>query len=506
MNSVAAIKRQASSDALWNLLSSLVILVYACLGILAVNVAIGNHAGGLATSIMDSADSLGLSSIWELQANLSESHLYMMLMMWGFNPIASLSSLFFGDTWTALYMDLLFSVFVVVASGWVIFRYSLEVTRDSRITFGLVVLYFLLPVTFANTVYWYGQPVFLMIMAAIYLMRRGYRWPAMAFVVWAHGCHPMAVPAFLGLAWASFKMDLKGQPPILPGLDRRDSGSDRSWRFSLVTCGVLTLWSAVLIIGSKLDDSGTNRGLLWDFFSGKLDSGTIPLNFSQTMFFLLPMLFLPLMSRVWIPALIVFFGYMLFGSQGVVTGFVLPGAAFCMLAMAYVLAKRPERQRRRLTLLAVVSAVLVNLLVPWPALFPMYPEPLTGGVSAPHSWSIQAGESAVNTMIRKQISENTPACLTTWQIGPVMAERCRRVTTLSFPFRREKYTLQDFLDSGDKGRLDSGQWNYILIDLRREAYSPGLENLVERIESSGMWKVADRTAEAVLYRNSGSVD
>ena len=42
---------------------------YMVLGVLAIHVAIAKHAGGLATSIMDGVDSLGLSDIWELQAN-----------------------------------------------------------------------------------------------------------------------------------------------------------------------------------------------------------------------------------------------------------------------------------------------------------------------------------------------------------------------------------------------------------------------------------------------------
>lgn len=498
MNTTASDNSRTSSDRVWRVLSCFVMAAYAFVGFLAVNTAIGNHAGGLATSIMDGVDSLGLSSIWELQSNLRENRLYMMLMMWGFQPIDGLISLFFGDTWTTLYLDLFTSVLFVVVGGWVVFRYSLDVANDPRLTFLLVVVYFLLPVTFANTVYWYGQPVFIMIVGSIYLMRRGWRWPAVLLMIWAHGCHPMSTPVFLGLSWSAFKMDLKGRRPILPGLEKRDRASAISWRVSWITCAVLALWTVFLVVGSRLVDFGSERGLLWDFFKGKFDSGTIPLNFSQTVFFLLPMLFLPLFSRVWAPALIIFIGYMLFGSQGVVTGFVLPGAALSMLASGHFLGGLKPRVRTTLASVAVLSAVLVNLLVPWTALFPMYPDPLTGGIFAPHSWAVQAGDSATNTMIRQQIPKNTPRCLTSWQIGPVMAERCDRVTTLSFPFRREKYSLQDFLDFGDNGRIAGGFWDYVLIDTGREAFSPGLDELQRRLDSFG-WQVVGRTGESVLY-------
>ena len=61
---------------------------------------------------------------------------------------------------------------------------------------------------------------FVMVMGALYLMRRGNHLPAALLVIWAHGCHPMAAPVFLTLS-RIFRMDLKGRPPILPGLDRR---------------------------------------------------------------------------------------------------------------------------------------------------------------------------------------------------------------------------------------------------------------------------------------------
>ena len=484
----------------WHFMTWVVMASYVVLGVLAIHVAIANHAGGLATSIMDGVDALGLSDIWELQANKRESRIWMQLMMWGFHPSHGLFSVFFGDSWPTLFLDLLYSMLVVLAGGFIVFRYSRQVLSDSRTSFLLVFLYFLLPVTFANTVYWYGQPVFVMVMGALYLMRRGNHLPAALLVIWAHGCHPMAAPVFLTLSWASFRMDLKGRPPILPGLDRRDAVAARSWRFSLVMFAALSAWTGFLVLMSRLADSSSTRGLLWDFFSGKFDPSALPFNFSQTVFFFLPMLFLPFASLVWLPSLVVFTGYMLFGSQGVVTGFVLPAAGFSMLAVAWSMIRLSGKPRAWLAGGAVVAALLVNLLVPWPALFPMQPEPLTGGIFAHHSWSVQAGESAINSMIYEQIPAGTDRCLTSWQIGPVMARQCRNVTTLSFPFRRQEYALGDFLDSGDRGRIADGWWNFILVDTRREANSERLSELFHRIEYSGRWEVAGRTAEAVLYR------
>lgn len=484
----------------WLVMTWVVMVSYAVLGLLALHVAIANHAGGLATSIMDGVDSLGLSRIWELQASLDESRIWMQLMMWGFHPSHGLFSLFFGDSWPTLYLDLLYSLLAVLAGGFIVFFYSRQVLADSRTSFLLVFLYFLLPVTFANTVYWYGQPVFVMVMGAMYLLRRERYVPAAILVIWAHGCHPMTAPVFLCLTWASFRMDLKGRPPILPGFEGRDPVAARSWRFSFALFVALSLWTAFLVLMSRLTDSSSTRGLLWDFFSGKLDASALPFNIWQTVFFFLPMLFLPFASLVWIPSIAVFSAYMLFGSQGVVTGFVLPAAGFSMLAAAWFMIRLPAKTRALLAGTAVVAALLVNLLVPWPTLFPMQPEPLTGGIFAHHSWAVQPAESAINSMIDEQIPEGTARCLTSWQIGPVMARRCHKVTTLSFPFRRQEYALGDFLDQGDRGRIADGWWDFILVDIRREAYSERLYDLLHRIEYSGRWEVAGRTGESVLYR------
>lgn len=486
----------------WYVLTWVVLLGYAAVGFLVLDVAILNHAGGLCSSIMDAVDALGLTDIWELQANLRESRVYMQMMMWGFYPTDGLFSLVFGDSWTALYLNLAYSIVTIIVSGWVIRRYSMDLLDDSRTSFLLVVLFLLLPAVFANTIYWYGQPVFVMLMGALYLMRRGRNWLALPLVIWALGCHPMTVPVFFGMALVAFRLPLvRGLEPLLPGLDSRDAQAARSWRFALILTILMTLWTGFLVVMSRLGQTSGTRGLLWAFFAGKVDSGSIPINVIQVFFFFLPVLFIPLLNLSWLPAMAAILGYMLLGSQGVVTGFSLPAAGFTMVAMAHGIRRWTASTRWKVVLAGIVVAVGVNLLVPWVNLFPMAVEPLTGGLFSQHSWNVQAEEASINNLVTRNIPAGTGHCLTTWQIGPVMASRCEKVMTLSFPFRRDKYELQDFLDTGDRGRIDSCFWDFVLVDLRRERKTEGIDRLTSRIEAAGCWDVAGRTGEAVLYRS-----
>ncbi len=478
---------------------------YAAIGVIVLNVALENHAGGLATSIMDAVDSLGLSDMWELQANLRESRLSMHLMMWGFFPIDWFNGTVFGENWRALYADLLSSIGWVVLTGYMAWLYAREVLRDERTAFLLLVLYFLLPAAFANTIYWYGQPVFVALMLALFAMRRGWNWLGVLLVVWALGCHPMTVPVFAGLAWGSFLPHRDRWGQLLPGVDPDGVAARRSFRVSVAVCVVLSIWTAILVIMSRMDDSESTRGLLWHFFKGKLEPQALPHNFIQVVFFLLPLFLLPVFNVTWMPVLAAIIGYMVLGSQGVVTGFLLPATGLVVSAAAHWLKRVAAATRWKIALAGVVVAVLTNLLVPWMVLFPMMPDPLTGGLFAHHSWHVQEQEAATNSLIRENIPEGTPRCLTTWQIGPVMAQRCDFVTTLSFPFRRETYHLRDFLDSGEQGRIASGWWDYILVDLRRERTADGLDELLERIRAAGVWEVAGRTGEVVLFRRAAQV-
>lgn len=490
-----------SGPGIWQVLTWIVMAAYAVIGVFVLNVAIENHAGGLATSIMDGADSLGLSGMWELQANLREDRVWFHLMMWGFIPIDGFASLLFGDSWQTFYLDLLSSIGWVILTGVLVWQYAREVLRDERAAFLLVVLYFLLPASFANAIYWYGQPVFVLLMLALFAMRRGWTWLAVLLTVWALGCHPMAVPVFFGLAWGAFRPHKRWNgAPLLPGVDPAGEKARRCWKISLATCVVLTLWTGFLVVMSRLGDTSSTRGLLWDFFSGKLEPGALPRNVIQVVFFLLPMLFLPVINLTWLAALIAIAGYMILGSQGIVTGFLLPATGFAVAAMAHWMQRLSSSVRWKVALGGILIAVAGNLLVPWSVFFPMAVEPLTGGLFARHTWQVQAQEAATNEMIRQNIPAGTDRCLATWQTGPVMSQRCDFVTTLSFPFRRETYRLQDFLDTGDRGRVASGWWDYILIDLRRERTAAGLDSLLERIESAGCWEVAARTDEAVLFR------
>jgi len=495
-----ASSRPLTGSGIWKYLSFFLMAAYAVVGVVVLNVALENHAGGLATSIMDGADSLGLSAMWELQANLRESRVWFHLMMWGFIPVDGTASLIFGETWKALYFDLLTSIGWVILTGYLVWRYARETLNDDRAAFLLMLLFFLLPAAFANTVYWYGQPVFVALMLALFAMRRGWNWLGALLVIWGLGCHPMAVPTFLGLAWGAFRPHRWSGGQLLAGVDPEGDAARRSWRVSVAVCVALGVWTAFLVVMSKMVDSPSIRGLLWDFFSGKLEPGALPRNLIQVVFFLLPMFLLPLANRTWLPALAAITAYMVFGSQGVVTGFLLPAAGVAMAATAHWMKRLSASARWKLALGGVIVAVAANLLVPWSVFFPMTPDPLTGGLFAHHTWHVQAGEAATNKLIRDNIPEGTDRCLATWQIGPVMAQHCDFVTTLSFPFRRQTYHLRDFLDEGDRGRIDSGWWNFILVDLRRERAADGLDELLERIAASGRWEVAGRSVEAVLFR------
>jgi hypothetical protein len=484
----------------WTVAAALLVIGYLAFSFFALQIAIENHSGGLGSSIMDGMDGLAMTDKWDLQANLRESRIFMQLIMWGFYPASALFKLICGDTWQAMYLMLGMSIVTVTSGACMVFIYSREVLRDSLVSFLLVVLYFLLPAVFANTVYWYGQPPFLLLMGALYIMRWRLNWVAVPVVILASGCHPVSVPVFAGLAWAAFKAPLRGNPPLMPGFDRRDAVAARNWRLSLILCVVLTVWAIILVVGSRAGVSVSQRGLLWDFFIGKFHSAVIPTNLVQVFFFFLPMLFLPLSNAVWLPAVGIALAYGVFGSQGVVTGFSLPLVGFSMLAMVHRMQGLVVNTRRTVVVAAIVTAVGVNLFVPWPNLFPLMVEPLTGGALSPSSWVVNPQEAAINKLIEEKIPENTKSCLSTWQIGPVLAQRCQKVTALSFPFRRQTYELKDFLDIGDRGRIAAGHWDFILVDLRRERNSVGLDVLIRRIQDAGKWEVAGRTGEVVLYR------
>jgi len=490
---------------IWLILSLSMMCAYFVFGLHMLDIAIANHVGGLATSIMDGVDSLGLSGKWELQANLRESRIWMHMMMWGFWPIDGLFSLFFGDTWTTLYLGLVVSLLAVALSGFLVWRYVLVITRDERTAFLVALVFFLLPAAFINTIHWYGQPVFVLLVFALFAMKRGWNWVAVPLVIWAHGCHPMATPVFLGLAISAFGPRLPGIPEsLMPGVDRKSEQARRSFRFAVALCLILAVWTAFLVVMSRMGNSTDQRGLLWDFFKGKFDPAVWPLNLMQTFYFLLPMLLLPLFNLTWLPAFGFFLAYVVLGSQGIVTGFLLPGAGLAAASFGHFLRRFKEATRVKLALSGVALALLANLLVPWTVFFPLGAEPLTGGLFSYHSWHVRPREAAINQMVSDHIPAGTARCLTTWQIGPSLASRCDRITTLSFPFRRDAYTMRDFLDTGDRGRIESGGWDFILVDLHREHHAEGLDELLQRILSFGRWEVVGDTGDALLFRNTGS--
>ncbi len=487
------------------LVASLVLLALHAIALyFAMENALANHFGGFGSSVVDGFDLLGMTRKWEIQLNLPESRFFMYLINWGFYPSAWISRLIFGDTWSALHFQLGLSFLTVTAGGLFILAYAREVMDDDRASFFLTLVYLLLPASFGPAIGWYGQPVFIHLMVAIYLMKYGYNKAAIPLVVWAHACHPMAVPAFLALACSAFRMNPAGRLPILPGLDVRDSKSRRSWKYALWTSIALAVWTLILLIGSRTGDSSANRDVLWSFFTGKFSNSEVHANFVSTVYFFVPLLFVAVVNRTWLPFIVLTAAYMTFASQGVVTGFSLPAAVLSVMAAAHGLATRAPVERLKKSLAAVAVVVLMNLFVPWAQLFPLTVEPLTGGLFAPGSWMVNPEEQAIDELVSNNIPEGTPRCLSSWQLSLALGKRCQKVTTLTNPFRREPYDMNSFLELGDRGRILSGHWDFILVDLKREKYSTGLEMLLDRIRSSDEMEIAGRTNDTILFKKRGS--
>ncbi len=485
-------------------IAPLLALAWAVLAIAAIDVEFGRHAEATAQILVEgvgSVDALPVAVEIPVNQGRAVDVAGMFPGVWAIaQGFVNLPFHALGP-WAGLrfiyWMGALFSAL----GSWLVYRHALRTLASPGLALLGQGLFLALPAQWALSVHWQQCPNGVLLFGSLAALAAGNFPIFLALSLVQATLHPLAAPVTLAVAWAALRTPGPGARPLLPGPGPSPAAARRMFRITAAVLGAVVLLLLAGLAWRGLAN-GPDGSLTWYFILRKLEiaSGEQLRNLPANLLFLLPLGFLPLLDGVLLPALLPLLAYVVAGTQGLVSAAcpLYLGVAF-LAYLHKVSAWRPRAQAVALWA-GLGTAVALHLFVPWTVLFPVGDGPV-GGPLALASWRVPEREAAIDALVREHVPAGTAACVSDYARLPLMMESCARIAPLDYPGRQGHRGVIEFLETTDRGRLDTGEWDFLLVDRARLRDDAALGDLLRRIEASGRYVAAGEVDGAVLYRS-----
>lgn len=476
---------------------------WAVLGIAAVLVAFRRHDAGISLIVTEGLRGLGfLAGSVDLPIDAARgrdvaplmSGLWLMIR----TGVVWVSSQF--GTGVGLRMVYYTSAVLSAIGAWLVFDHARRTLSSPGAALLAMVLFLLLPATFALSVFWQQSPNLVLLFASLWALQAGRFGWYLVLTLLQCSLHPLAAPVSLAVAWAALRAPSFGLPPLRPGLEDRAPSAFRRFRIAAAMHGAILVLTIGFVAWRALTVAG-DGSLSWYFIVRKFDySSAEPLrNLPTNLLYLLPLGFLPLLDRALLPALLPLLAYVFLGTQGGASGLASLVLGVTFLAFLHLVSGFGPRVQSAVLAGGIAVSLALHALVPWTVLFPLMDGPV-GGPFSPATWSVPAREAAVDRLVRDQIPPGSGACVADFARMPLLMERCSLVAPFEYPARHGDRGLADFLEHTDHGRLDAGGWSFLLVDRDRLRDDPELPGVIQSIDGGGRYEVAGEVEGATLYR------